>query len=110
MPDTQTLIIYGASDDLAEFEGYMRGEVGCYDSEVVVLIGDGNRALGVVLKHDGQRGWILGVFMPDDIEDDNWSPWPAVLGNEGYSPKISIEVVPGAPVKCWVDDVERPIQ
>lgn len=33
--------IYGASDDLIEFEGDVSGEVGCYDTEVLLICSDG---------------------------------------------------------------------
>jgi len=98
-----TLRIYGASDDLAEFEGHCDGEVGCYDSRVTVEIGKGDEATGVFLEHSGSVGWQLGTFMPDGVDEDHWTPLAVTLTSEKYSPLATIEVPDGVAVLCYVD-------
>lgn len=105
-----TLKIYGASDDLAEFEGFVSGEVGCCDKDVVVLIGSGDTKLGVLLRHDGRRGWVLGTFMPDDVDEDKWLPPLCRLSTHKYSPALFVDLEAGTPVVCLLAGEEHPIQ
>lgn len=96
------LTIYGASDDLAEFEGHASGEVGCYGKPITVLIGTGDETLGVYLEHTGSRGWVLGTFMPDGVDEDKWNPPPATLTTRHYSPLLTVELEAGTPVLCFL--------
>ena len=104
-----TLQIYGASDDLAEFEGHVSGEIGCYDAPVIVLIGRANTGLGVILEHNGERGWQLGTFMPDDVDEDHWLPPTVQITNKRYSPLLTVELPDGTPVRAFIDGEEKEI-
>ena len=104
-----TLKIYGASDDLAEFRGHADGEVGCYDSTVSVLIGSGDTALGVFIRHSGSLGWVVGTCMPNFVDEDKWAPPAATLTTHRYSPMLTVELAEGCPVRCMVNGEEREI-
>jgi len=41
------VVLFGASDDLAEFKGAIYDEVGCYDGGVILLVGGKPYELGV---------------------------------------------------------------
>ncbi len=110
------LQIYGASDDLVDFDGHVSGEVGCYESPVTVVIGEGNAALGVWLRHTGKLGWIIGCYMPADVDADRWTAPSARLSIEPirgdrphYCPVLTVDVPDGAPVQCFVDGVPHEI-
>ena len=50
--------IYGASDDLVEFEGELEDEFGCYDKAVLIVLSDGT----VLLVAYGEKGvWKITV-------------------------------------------------
>ena len=58
--------IYGASDDLVEFEGDVRGEVGCYgtddrDKGVLVICSD-STLLEVKYGKDGAGVWGIRLI------------------------------------------------
>lgn len=94
--------IYGASDDLVEIEedGAPLEEIGCYGTEVALLIGDDEpmpgefRAEGVIVSiHHGHFGWVVGVASVDD--ESARPPWALRLDHENYSPAIEIDCPPG---------------
>jgi len=102
------LYMYGASDDLVEFEGHANGEVGCYASAVRVEIGAGDGLLIVQFEYAGEKGWVLSTWMPHGIEEDEWTP-PAMIVTTArerrspYSPLVEVDVPDGAAIRCWVD-------
>lgn len=66
--------VFGASDDLIEFEGDLLGEVGCYgtndDDDMGVLVGfsDGT-LLSVKYGKGGQGVWGITVLRQGDLFD-----------------------------------------
>lgn len=86
MSDVKT-IIYGASDDLIEFEGEFTGEVGCYGTEdqehgVLVFVSDGT-ILEVKYGKNGDGIWevkpvkkgslLIGIDQCTDEDADPYS-------------------------------------
>ena len=68
-----TTRIYGASDDLIEFEGDMRGEVGCYgtddgDHGVLVVVSDGT-VLDVQYGKGDMGIWGVQLLRQGDLFD-----------------------------------------
>jgi hypothetical protein len=63
--------VYGCSDDLIEFEGDFRGEVGCYSSDndpVLVVLSDGT--LLEVKYGKGDRGiWSVALLSKGSLFD-----------------------------------------
>lgn len=104
------LIVYGASDDLAEFEGHADGEIPCWESTVEVLIGERNRLTRLQLRHTSDLGWIISVLMPTEIADENeWDPYPIKITHNRYSPLATVDLPAGCPVRAFVDGLETPI-
>lgn len=64
--------VYGASDDLLEFEGDLSGEVGCYGTDndedlgVLVAFSDGT-VLSARYGKNGLALWGLSVFRKGDM-------------------------------------------
>ena len=88
--------LYGASDDLAEVDGDISGELGCYDRDVEVRIG-ARRGPGCIatLSYGGAGVWEVGVRQLDE--------GVPILGSlrveaEGYSAVLCVEVPDGTPV------------
>ena len=110
------LAIYGYGDDNAEVRGFVDGEIPCYDTPRNFIIGEGDSAVGVRIEHGG-RGWLVCMFMPSDVDEDNWMP-PSVVIHGGnikvpngettsrYSPVLIVENVEGG-VVCIDDEGEE---
>ncbi len=65
--------VYGASDDLVEFDGEFRGEVGCYGTDdqergVLVIMSDGTM-LEVKYGKGGAGIWGVGLIKKGDLFD-----------------------------------------
>ena len=58
--------VYGASDDLVEFDGDVYGEFGCYDSSPLIVFSDGT----VMVMRYGDSGiWKADVFSEGKLFD-----------------------------------------
>ena len=65
--------VYGASDDLIEFEGDIRGEVGCYETDdeergVLVIFSDGT-LLEVKYGKTGKAIWAVTLVEKGPLFD-----------------------------------------
>lgn len=107
----------GASDDilqmLTEDDGQVEfvnpdgsrdsGELGCYDTEVSLLVGDPTKGgIVVVAAYCPGRvsqGWRMSV---EPVAEDVGCPWPVEVntrGSRGYSFVIEVKCPKGTPVK-----------
>jgi len=97
---TNTLTIYGHSDDLVEFEGAIRQEFDCYDTPWTgkLIAPDGDGLLINALY--GKNGtWMIGAGPLD--EDQPMPAWPMTLANSAdcrYSAALTLEVPDGVTV------------
>ena len=112
--------IYGASDDLVEIEGHPDGEeVGCYDKDVVVIIGTMTAGLVVRMSYDGatvpesaglgEVGFGCWSARVVQVAEDAPVPWPVTIttagsssGAVGYSVCVNIDAPAGTPLVCKV--------
>lgn len=77
MEEKNFLEIYGASDDLIEFDGCIYDEIGCYDSSCKILIPDGTK-FEIFYNENGLweiKNYIKGnlyeaEITPPNIEED----------------------------------------
>ncbi len=102
--------IYGASDDLVEIEGHPDGdEVGCYEQDVIVVLGDEKG--GVLVRMSYSPRFTGAPGLPDaafgcwsaevaPIGEDVPMPWPVTITNpieqraggpRGYSACVSVD-------------------
>ncbi|PBC38570.1 hypothetical protein CJ179_38920 [Rhodococcus sp. ACS1] len=93
------LIIYGASDDLVELEGYIEDEFYVDEANEFhgSLVGPGG-SLGIFAKF-GWRGWELSVTA---LENDGHAPWPFHFGDRPDRPEdpaIFIDVPEGTKLR-----------
>ncbi len=102
-----TIKIYGASDDLVEIEGHPDGdEVGCYEKDVIVTIGNASGGLLVRMSYEdrfkGAPGLTDAAFgcwsaTVAPIAEDIPIPWPVTITNpigrngRGYSACVTVE-------------------
>jgi len=104
--------IYGHSDDCLEFEGDVYGEVGCYDSPVVVRIGTKEACVFVTCEYAPswqQAGvWCLTPHLME--EDVSWPEGVTieVKPKHAYSTALHVTAPDGTPVKVkrdgeWAD-------
>lgn len=93
--------IYGASDDLVEIEGHPDGdEVGCYDEDVLIQIGDEETG-GVVIRMSyaprfnaftaAFACWSAEIAQ---IDEDKPIPWPISISTNRYSVEVRIDAPP----------------
>ena len=107
--------IYGASDDLVEFEGDVTGEVGCYGVPVLIRVGSDEAGLRIVASYAAYAeefgsdapGWAFGVATVNGNgsgdDDEGKIPWPVRIERERYSTAIVIDCPPGTPVAYRLD-------
>ena len=67
------LTIYGASDDLVEFEGSFEEEIGCYDEQQVVFR---------LQDSEGQGCFVIMRYAPPYIPGGVWTAEVAQLGED----------------------------
>lgn len=113
--------IYGASDDLVEIEGHPDGdEVGCYDKDVCILIGDTTAGLAVRMSYGespipasvgfGEIGFGCWHATVIQVAEDAPVPWPVTIttanrgnGGVGYSVCVNVDAPEGTPLRFAVD-------
>lgn len=109
--------IYGASDDLVEFEGCKAAdEIGRYDKDVHFVIGDPEAKPG--RDASGLRVWMhysdLGVWAASvlQLEEDVPIPWPVTIRtgepSRGYSVIVEIDAPKDTPVSWEVVESGSP--
>jgi hypothetical protein len=102
------LRIYGASDDLIEIEGDVREEIGSYDKDCTIQIGDKTGGLLVTMSY-GKRGtacWSAEISL---IDEGIPIPWPVTvcLGEScEYSAQVDIYCPADTPVK-WPEEADH---
>lgn len=102
------LRFFGASDDLAECRGDVEGEIGCFDCEVEVRIGEPDGGCYVLISYEHGIPcpcWAVSVVQLDEGVP---IPWPIrvgtidrvneVFGGVGYSACAEVDCPPGTPV------------
>lgn len=67
------VIVYGASDDLMEFEGAIRDEGGCFDGGKVFF--DRNEVCQDSEEEKNYPNWINAVWDRDEDESGNMITW-----------------------------------
>lgn len=90
MPATD-IKISGASDDLVYVEPALSGldEIGCYDSDVHLVVHAGEKAARVVMRY-GKHGSVWSAEIAP-LDDDHPMPEITVgLGGRGYSAEVSV--------------------
>lgn len=98
--------VYGASDDLIEFEGDLRGEVGCYgctgDSPVLLAFSDGT-ILSVAYGKNGLGIWAVAALRQGDmLERIDY------CDDEDATPYSDVAHFRDGPLKAWCGkDSER---
>lgn len=102
------LIIYGASDDLIEFEGVLSDEISEPSGKAVLSITEDGSPLAKVVAEYGPDGiWRFSAFA-DDVVDVRVVGWRGEDegddedGCPGYSEKLLIACVEGSDVKVRV--------
>lgn len=108
------ITIYGASDDLVEIGGHPDGdEIGCYDEDVLIVIGcgiDGGVAVrmsyvGISNGVESETGFGCWSAQIAQLGEDVAIPWPITIGTKGrrsddvgYSVLVSIDAPDGVPL------------
>lgn len=100
--------IYGASDDLVEIEGHPDGdEIGCYDRDVVIMLGTVETGGIAVRMSYAPRFSALGDGVAAacwsaeiaQLDEDRPIPWPVRLGTVRYSVAVLIDAPPETPLR-----------
>lgn len=110
------ICIYGASDDLVEIEGHPDGdEVGCYEKDVFITIGDTTGGgLAVRMSYSPQLGKdvAFGCWTAEigQLDEDCPIPWPVTITTAkrhpndpeaGYSVKVAIDAPAGVTLRWF---------
>lgn len=88
LKETAGTVIYGASDDLIEGEGELRGELNCYDTDGVLMIFSDGTVLKIEYGNSGvwkitlvkQGPLFIQIVTTDDPDDEVYSD-VAVFGH-----------------------------
>lgn len=67
------VIVYGASDDLMEFEGAVREEIGCYDGGTAWIKGDGVNDTPIVVREKSIKAIWCGGETDDCGNKITWT-------------------------------------
>ena len=68
--------VYGASDDLVQIEGDIKGadEFGCFDVQPRFILSTGGGALWIDAVYNGS--WAFAVGVESARDDEGMPPWP----------------------------------
>lgn len=106
---SQVVKVYGASDDLIEFEGAVSDEFNAYDTdfwvgELVVENGDG-LVVTAAYVHNGT--WAIGVApLDEDVFLPNWKITVGNADDNTYSAMLTIEI-PDEAGKVKVKEIKK---
>lgn len=88
--------VYGTSDDLVEIEGEVRGEVGCYDSGVLLGFSDGT----ILAVRYGKSG-LGGVWAVTPLREGDLFDRLEVCTDEDADPYSDVAHFRDGPLKAW---------
>jgi hypothetical protein len=103
-----TTYIYGASDDLVEFEGDFREEFYLKEGDKSYFhLSDPETGDSMyVYAEYSPMGWLLGVVQPPDDEDRAILPWDVSFDSEFSGSRYSITLVIETPEHVVVIEVD----
>lgn len=100
--------IYGASDDLVEIEGHPGGdEIGCYDQDVIVMLGTMETGGIAVRMSYAPRFAAFGMGVATacwsaeiaQLDEDRPIPWPVRVETVRYSVAVLIDAPLETPIR-----------